>query len=62
MKPYPVVTGVISLGVEQPEHEADHSSPSRADSKNAWSYTSAPPYIFIAWCLIKNRLSSWHNI
>jgi hypothetical protein len=29
--------------------------PSGAEFKNAWSYTSTPPYVFIAWCLIKHR-------
>jgi hypothetical protein len=23
--------------------------------KNAWSYTSAPPYVFMAWCFTKHR-------
>jgi hypothetical protein len=30
-------------GVKQPGHEADHLSPSSAEVKNAWSYTSIPP-------------------
>jgi len=29
-------------GVKQLKHEADHSAPSRAKVKNAWSYTSTP--------------------
>jgi hypothetical protein len=24
-------------------------------SKNAWSYTSTPQYVFMAWCLVKRR-------
>jgi hypothetical protein len=35
--------------------EADHSPPSSAEVKNAWSYTSTPQYAFMAWCLVKNR-------
>jgi hypothetical protein len=36
--------------------KAAHHSPSfSAVVKNAWSYTSIPPYIFIAWWLIKFR-------
>jgi hypothetical protein len=31
-------------------HEADHSPPSSAEVKNAWSYTSTPQYVFMAWC------------
>jgi len=33
--------------------EADQSSPSSAEVKNAWSYTSSPHYASMAWCLIK---------
>jgi len=22
---------------------------------NAWSYTSTPQYVFMVWCLVKNR-------
>jgi hypothetical protein len=34
------VSGTLSLGVERPGREADHSPPSRSEVKNAWSYTS----------------------
>jgi hypothetical protein len=37
------VPGILSLGVKRPGREADHSPPSSAEVKNAWSYTSAPP-------------------
>jgi len=49
------VLRVLSLGVKQPGHEADHSPPSSAEIKNAWSCTSTPPYIFMAQCLIKHK-------
>jgi len=32
-----------SLGVKRPGCEADHSPPSSAEVKNAWSYTSTFP-------------------
>jgi hypothetical protein len=35
-------------------HEADHSSPSGAEVKNA-----TPPYVFMARWLIKHRDSCW---
>jgi hypothetical protein len=41
------------MGVERPELEDYHSSPSNAEVKNAWSYTSIPQYAFMAWCLVK---------
>jgi hypothetical protein len=31
------------------------SPPSRAEVKNAWSYTSTPQYFYTAWCLVKHR-------
>jgi hypothetical protein len=37
------VLGALSLGVKWPGREADHSSPSSAEVKIAWSYTSTPP-------------------
>jgi hypothetical protein len=35
--------GALSLGVKRPGREADHSPPSSAEAKNAWSYTSTLP-------------------
>jgi hypothetical protein len=49
------VPGALSVGVKRPGREADHSPPSSAEVKNAWSYTSAPQYVFMAWCLVKHR-------
>jgi hypothetical protein len=43
------VTGALSLGVKRQRREADHSPPSTAEVKNAWSYTSTPQYVFMAW-------------
>jgi hypothetical protein len=48
-------SGTVSLGVKQLRYEADHLPPSSAEVKNAWSYTSTPPYVFMAWCLVKHR-------
>jgi hypothetical protein len=36
------VPGAFSSGVKRPGREADHSPPS------SWSYTSTPPYVFMA--------------
>jgi hypothetical protein len=47
------VTGALSLGIKQPVREADHSPPSSAEVKNAWSYTSTHQYNFMAWCSVK---------
>jgi hypothetical protein len=40
----------LSVGVKRPGREADHLPPSSAEVKNAWSYTSPPPYASMAWC------------
>jgi hypothetical protein len=45
----------LSLWVKRPGREADHSPPSSVEVKNAWSYTSAPQYVFMALCLVKHR-------
>jgi len=34
---YPIATGAVTLGIKLPGRETDHSSPSRAEIKNAWS-------------------------
>jgi hypothetical protein len=49
------VPGALSLGVKRPGREADHSPPSSAEVKNAWSCISTPQYVFMAWCLVKHR-------
>jgi hypothetical protein len=58
------VPGALSLGVKRPGREADHSSPSSAEVKNAWSYTSTPQYVFMAWCLVKHRdkFMAWYLV
>jgi hypothetical protein len=55
---YPMGTGALSLGMKRPGREADDSPPSSAEIKNAWSYTSTPPYVFMAWCVVKHRNNS----
>jgi hypothetical protein len=42
-QPIKCIPGSLSLVVKWPGHEADHSSPSSAEVKNAWSYTSTLP-------------------
>jgi hypothetical protein len=49
------VLEALSLGVKRPRREANHSPPSSAKVKNAWSYTSTSQYVFMAWCLVKHR-------
>jgi len=39
----PAQPGVLSLEVKRLGREADHSPPSSAEGKNAWSYTTDPP-------------------
>jgi hypothetical protein len=41
--------------VKRPGREADNSLPSIAEVKNLWGYTCTPLYVFLAWCLVKNR-------
>jgi hypothetical protein len=47
------VVGAVSPGVQKLWREADHSRPSSAEVKNAWSYTSTP--LIMASYLVKHR-------
>jgi hypothetical protein len=49
------VPGSPSLGVKRPGREADNSPHLVPRSKNAWSETSTPQYVFMAWFLNKHR-------
>jgi hypothetical protein len=49
-------------GIKRSGLEGEHSPPSSAQVKNAWSYTSAPPYVFMARFLVKHRMSPWRYI
>jgi len=40
--PIQCILGAVSLEIKQPGRENDHSPPSNADVKNAWSRTSTP--------------------
>jgi hypothetical protein len=35
--------------------EADHSPPTSAKVKKVWIYTSTPPYVFVAKCLVMHK-------
>jgi hypothetical protein len=52
---YPMGAMDSSLEVKRPRREADHSPPSNAEVKTAWSYTSTPQSVYVAWCLVKYR-------
>jgi len=50
------------LVVKWPGHGAKLSPACSSEVKNAWTYTSIPPYVFMVWCLIKQRIHlSWHG-
>jgi len=51
---YPRGTGGIFLGNKEAEAETDLSHPS-AEAKNARSYASTHPYVFMTWHLVKHR-------
>jgi hypothetical protein len=51
------VPGALSPDVKWTVREADRPPPSAVEVKNAWSYPSTQPYIFMAWYLLKLRYS-----
>jgi hypothetical protein len=53
--PIYLIAGVYSPRANRQWSESNHSPPSMDESKNPWSYTSSPPYVCIAWCLIRHR-------
>jgi hypothetical protein len=53
--PIQKVPGALSLGINRPGREADHSPTSSAEVKNARSYTSTPTSAFMAWCSVKAK-------
>jgi hypothetical protein len=58
---YPIGTRSYFPGGKADGHDAGHSPPSGAKVKNTWSYTSIPSYVFMVWCIVKHRMSSWHS-
>jgi hypothetical protein len=40
--------------------EADHKPPSSAEVKNMGRCNSTPQYVFMAWCLVKQRDNFTH--
>jgi hypothetical protein len=47
------VPGALSLGVKRPGREADDSTLSSTEVKNAWSIPPFLQYAFTAWCSVK---------
>jgi hypothetical protein len=52
--PFQWVPTALTPSIKRPVREADHSPPSSAEVENKCSYTSAPQYAFMAWCLVKH--------
>jgi hypothetical protein len=53
--PFRRLPGAPSAGGKRLGREADHSPPYSAEVMNVWSYTSIPPYNWIAWYLVKHK-------
>jgi len=60
---HPASNPVVTSGRLKWLHQGvDHLSPSSAKVMNAWNCTSTSAYFFVAWFLIKHRMSSWHGV
>ena len=53
---YGWLTGGLPRVVNEPEFQGGDSLPSRVEVKKAWSYNSTAPYVFMGWCLIKQKV------
>jgi len=51
----------MGTGVKRREHVAAHSASSSAKVKNSYIYTSTPPYVLMAWFLIRHRHKTASN-
>jgi len=54
--PVQCVPGVLMLGLKLLAHQANYCPIFSDEVKNACSYTSSLPYIFMMWCFIKHRI------
>jgi hypothetical protein len=54
--------GAHSLEVKRPGLEADHSLPSSAEVKNAWSYNTTRQYACMAWFSVKKCAGTTLNL
>jgi hypothetical protein len=54
---HPQVPGAFLLGVKRPEPEDAYSLQFSVEVKNARSYTSILPYVFMAWYSVKHRVN-----
>jgi hypothetical protein len=50
------ILGADFTGMKWPGHEVALSPPSSATVMNAWGYPFTPPYIFMAWYLVKDSI------
>jgi hypothetical protein len=44
------------LEVKQPAREAEHSTPSSTEVKNAWGLPPHLQFVFVGWCSVKHRI------
>jgi hypothetical protein len=51
------IPGVLASGVKLQVREADHSPPTSVEVKKTWLYTSTPPYVFMAYCLVRDNFT-----
>jgi hypothetical protein len=51
---YLMVPGSLSLGVNRPRREVDHSPPSMPMSRMRGAIPLLPHYAFMGWCLVKH--------
>jgi hypothetical protein len=50
------VQWTLSPGLKRPEWEADYSSLSSAEVRNAWNFVPTPPFVLLAWYLDTEKL------
>jgi hypothetical protein len=59
---YPMDTGDSFPGSKPPGRDAHHSPPTSVEVKNTWIYTSTPPYVIMAYYLIRYAQGQFYII
>jgi hypothetical protein len=49
LPPVQCILGPLPSGIQKPEYEAGHVSPSGVEVKNSWSCSLCPTYVIVKW-------------
>jgi hypothetical protein len=56
------VSGALSKGVKWQRREAEYTPPTNAEDRETSVYTSTPPYVFMAYCLVTENCAFCYEV